>query len=322
MERDARISLVAGAFVLAAMLALAAAILSLSAESGLFKSQYRLTAHFKNVLGLLPGAPVWLGGTEVGRVDRIAFEPMSAERPVLVVLRINEDIQDRIRDDSVATIGTIGLLGDSYVELSFGTEGAAVLLDGDEIATAEPVNVTALMAEGRNALASINELSGSVNDVVKTFAEKEGAERAVEAIQAVSDIMIETREGSGLIHSLIFDPYEGGGAEALTRSLASLEDSLASLDAILAEVRTGDGILHSLIYASPDEQTILTEVLAATERLNRILGKVESGEGTIGLLLNDPTVFEDLKVLLGGAQRSTLLRSMIRMAVEREEEAR
>jgi phospholipid/cholesterol/gamma-HCH transport system substrate-binding protein len=315
MERDTRISLSVGAFVLVAMLALAAGILSLSAESGLFQSQYRLTAHFSNVLGLLPGAPVWLGGKEVGRVDRIAFEPMSAEFPVLVQLRINEDVQDRIRDDSVATIGTIGLLGDSYVELSFGTEGAVVLLDGDEIQTRNPVNVTALMSEGRNALSSINDLSASLNNVVKTFSEKKGAERAVEAIEAVSDIMIETREGSGLIHTLIFEPYEGGGADAVARTLERV-------DAILGEVQSGDGLLHTLIYESTDDpQDVLEQALVATATLNRILEKVDSGDGTLGLLLNDPTVFEDLKVLLGGAQRSTLLRSMIRMAVEQGEEA-
>ena len=47
---------------------------------------------------------------------------------------------------------------------------------------------------------------------------------------------------------------------------------------------------------------------------------MDEGDGTIGLLLNDPSVYEDLKVLLGGAQRSTLLRSMIRMAVDEAEE--
>ncbi|MAG34425.1 MAG: hypothetical protein CL908_26440 [Deltaproteobacteria bacterium] len=315
MERDARTSLMVGGFVLTALVALALGILSLSAESGLFQSRYRVTAQFANVLGLLPGAPVWLGGKAVGRVDRIAFQPMESERPVLVVLHVNEDVQDRIREDSVASIGTIGLLGDSYVEVSFGTDGARVLLDGDAIETAEPANVAALMTEGRNALAGINELSGSLNNVVRTFAEKEGAERAVEAIEAVSEIMIETREGSGLIHSLIFEPYHGGGAD-------SVASSLASLDAILVEVKTGDGLLNELIFEPADTAGVFEQVLAATSSLNRILAKVESGEGTLGLLLSDPTVFEDLKVLLGGAQRSTLLRSMIRMAVEQGEEGR
>lgn len=313
MERDTRINLTVGAFVVVAALALMAGILSLGAESGLFRSQYRLTAHFANVLGLLPGAPVWLGGKEVGQVDRIAFEAMNTEAPVLVVLRVNDEVQDRIRDDSVASIGTIGLLGDSYVELSFGTKGAGVLLDGDEIETSDPANVGALMSEGRNALASINELTGSLNAVVKTFAEKKGADRAVEAIEAVSDIMIETREGDGLIHSLIFDSYDGRDGEALSRSLASLET-------ILEEVRTGEGLLNTLIYAEVDQEGILEGALEATSKLNRVLDKVDQGDGTLGLLLNDPTVYEDLKLLLGGAQRSTLMRSMIQMAVEQGEE--
>lgn len=319
MERDARTSLTVGAFVLVALGALALGILSLSAESGLFRAQYRVTAHFTNVLGLLPGAPVWLGGKEIGQVDRIAFVSMSAERPVRVVMRINEDVQDRIRADSHASIGTIGLLGDSYVEISFGTEGAPVLLDGDEIETDNPASMGALMSEGRAALASINELSGSLNNVVKTFADKEGAERAVDAIEAVSEIMIETREGNGLIHSLIFDPYDGAGADEVTAALVTVNE-------ILEQIQTGDGVLHTLIYSPVSDQSILQDVSGALgqvsqagESLSRILGKLEEGEGTLGLMLNDPTVFEDLKVLLGGAKRSTLLRSMIRMAVEGNE---
>ncbi|MBJ19301.1 MAG: MCE family protein [bacterium] len=316
MERDARTSLTVGAFVLTALAAMALGILSLSAESGLFQSQYRVTAHFKNVQGLLPGAPVWLGGKQIGQVERIAFVSMNAERPVRVVMGLNDDVQDRIRGDSLATIGTIGLLGDSYVEVSFGTEGAPVLLDGAEIKTDDPVNMGELLSEGRDALAGINALSGSLNEVVQTFAEKEGAKRAVDAIEAVSDIMIEMREGTGLIHSLIFEPYEGIGAE-------NVAESLARVDEILNEIRTGEGVLHSLIYSPAEDQSVLQDVSVALQEvsqagrsINRILAKVDEGEGTFGLLLNDPTVFEDLKVLLGGAQRSTLLRSMIRMAVE------
>ena len=51
-------------------------------------------------------------------------------------------------------------------------------------------------------------------------------------------------------------------------------------------------------------------------RLNSILAKVDRGEGSLGLLLNDATLYEDLKILVGGAQRSTLVRALIRMAVE------
>ncbi len=110
--------------------------------------------------------------------------------------------------------------------------------------------------------------------------------------------MIATREGSGLIHSLIFEPYSGGGADDIAASLSSVDD-------ILNEIRTGEGVLHALIYAPAEEENVLQDMSAALQELsaaggslNRILAKMEEGEGTLGLLLTDLTVFEDLKVLL------------------------
>jgi len=311
-ERDARIDRRVGLFVLLALAALAASILSLSSQGGFFQPRYRIEARFRNVLGLLPGAPVWLGGKPVGRVDRIAFESLESPRPLLVVLDVNESVKDRIRADSVATIGTIGLLGDAYVEISFGSAGSPRIEEGGEVATRDPANVTALMAEGRNALASIHALSGSLNDVVKTFAESRGAERAVTALEAVSDIMIETREGSGLIHSLIFEPYEGTGLDELGTSLAGIES-------IVRQIQSGDGLLHQLIYAPAGEPARVLEDLSQTAAsLQRILDKIERGEGTLGLLVNDPSVYDDLQHVLGSARRSRLLRSLIRRANDAE----
>ena len=79
-------------------------------------------------------------------------------------------------------------------------------------------------------------------------------------------------------------------------------------------------MLHTLIYDAPSEQDIVLEAIEAGSRLNSILAKVDRGEGTMGLLLNDPTLYEDLKRLIGGAQRSTVVRTLIRMS-EGEKEA-
>ena len=99
-----------------------------------------------------------------------------------------------------------------------------------------------------------------------------------------------------------------------------MSTALSSLDEILSEVRTGDGMLNGLIYSPVDEESLVAQANAAAVTMNSILAKLDEGEGTLGLLINDPTLFEDMQVLLGGAKRSALLRSMIRMAVEQEEE--
>ena len=96
-------------------------ILSLTSEKGLFVERYRIVGEFDNVQGLLPGAPVWLAGKEIGRVDDVSFTALGSEHPILVELAIDVDVQERIRSDSVARVGTIGVLGDSYVEVQVGT---------------------------------------------------------------------------------------------------------------------------------------------------------------------------------------------------------
>jgi phospholipid/cholesterol/gamma-HCH transport system substrate-binding protein len=83
-------------------------------------------------------------------------------------------------------------------------------------------------------------------------------------------------------------------------------------------VAHGQGILHTLIYEPPQEQDLVMEALAAGANLNSILQKIDRGEGTLGLLVNDPTLYDDLKLLVGGAQRSLLVRSLIRLSAEGE----
>jgi phospholipid/cholesterol/gamma-HCH transport system substrate-binding protein len=309
MPGSRRLSLIVGGFVVASLGALAIAILSLTSETGLFRPQYELIARFENVQGLMAGAPVWLAGKEVGRIESVTFDELGSERPVRVVMRIQQDVKDRIREDSVATIGTIGLLGDSYVEVTVGSPSKPRLEDGAVIESVTPASLSDVVARGTKALDNIASLAENLDGVVGNFAAAEGGEKAAAAVAAVSDIVTEVRQGKGLLHSLIYDPYGGQGIE-------SIQHSLETLESILLEVREGEGILHTLIYDRPTDQDIVMEALQAGARLNSILAKVDRGEGTLGLLLNDPTLYDDLKTLLGGAQRSAIVRTMIRWAAD------
>jgi phospholipid/cholesterol/gamma-HCH transport system substrate-binding protein len=309
MEREGRLALTVGLFVLVAMVALAVSILSLTTDRGFFASEYRLEAPFENVLGLQAGAPVWLAGKEVGRVEAIQFVPGSDVAPVLATLAIDTDVSEFVRSDSIASIGTIGVLGDSYVEVTVGSESADVLGDGDTIATLAPVNMNQAMAKVTAAVDSFRVLSENLNEAVEGFADADGGAKVTRALDAVSEAMIEIREGDGLIHHLIFEDFGSDGFRSLERSLVAMES-------VMREIAEGEGILHTLIYERPRDQDVVNQVMMAGGRLNSILGKIDAGEGTLGLLVNDPAVYEELTTLLGGAQRSLVLRSMVRMAVD------
>src|SRR5262245_7252565 len=163
MDRDRRLSLSVGAFALVSLVALAIAIVSLSTRSGVWAPRYRLTAYFDNVQGLIGGAPVWLAGRPVGRVESVSFGTRPDGRPALeVALQIDEEVRERIRGDSVATIGTIGLLGDRYVEVSIGTASAQPLADGAELETLTPLDLGSVVAKGTQALDSISKLAANL----------------------------------------------------------------------------------------------------------------------------------------------------------------
>lgn len=305
---ERRTSLIVGSFALAALGALALAILSLSSQEGVFGARYRLVGYYENVQGLIANAPVWLAGTRVGRVESVNLGTRPDGEPaVKVVLVVDQDVQDRIRADSSASIGTIGLLGDRYVEISLGSPNEAILDDGAEIRVANPANLARVIDTGTQALDSIATLAKNLNSVVTGFQGDKTDEGLASSVASVGDILSEIQQGDGLLHSLIYDEYEGGG-------VASIEKSLVTLEGILDEVATGNGLLHSLVYEPLTEQDVVLEALDAGARLNSILAKIDTGEGTLGLLLNDPSLYEDLKQLVGGAERSTVVKTLIQMS--------
>src|SRR5271167_2742884 len=87
-------------------------------------------AAFQNVAGLKPGAPIRMGGLDVGTVTGIGHEGGAAETRIFVKMSINKSEAGRIHADTVATVAARGLLGDKMVELSVGTPSEAILPPG------------------------------------------------------------------------------------------------------------------------------------------------------------------------------------------------
>jgi len=312
MDERRRLSLIVGGFVLAALLVGGFALLSLGSGAGLLQPRYRLVTYFEDVQGLVSGAPVRLAGRDVGQVEFVTFGALGDDRPpVRVVLQLDEAVRNRIRSDSVASIGTIGLLGDKYVSISMGTEAGRVLEDEQELASVSPIDLSMAVVRGTEAIDNVATLAENLNAVVGNFNEALGGERlgdaaqaGIEAMEGLGQVVREVREGEGLLHSLIYDSYQGGEVASISRSLARLED-------ILAHIQEGEGLLHRVVYTPVDEQELWVELERASARLASALEKVDQGDGTLGLLVNDPTLYYDLKALAGGARRSWILRSLI-----------
>jgi outer membrane protein OmpA-like peptidoglycan-associated protein len=121
-----------GIFIVIGLIALGTGVFLIGAKHFLFRPKYQINAQFKSVAGLNNGAEVRVGGIHLGTVKRISL-PDSPSGKLTVNMELLSSTQHVIRRDSVATIKTEGLLGDKYVEISFGSEKSAEIEPGDMI---------------------------------------------------------------------------------------------------------------------------------------------------------------------------------------------
>src|SRR5436190_15787683 len=89
-------------------------IFMLSGEGGFFWQRYSLKTVFGNIAGLKTGAPVRVAGVEVGSVKDTQFMGDRVE----VVMQIDRDMQSRVTSNSVASLGSVSLLGEAAVDIT------------------------------------------------------------------------------------------------------------------------------------------------------------------------------------------------------------
>jgi phospholipid/cholesterol/gamma-HCH transport system substrate-binding protein len=142
MSRVARL----GAFIVATLAVLAAGVFIIGSKEYLFSSTYRLRAQFENVAGLANGADVQVGGVHSGTVTGIEL-PKKPGNKVTVIMELARSTHAIIKQDSVASIETEGMLGNQYVAISFGSAGQADVRDGEIIQSVPPLELGELLAK-------------------------------------------------------------------------------------------------------------------------------------------------------------------------------
>jgi phospholipid/cholesterol/gamma-HCH transport system substrate-binding protein len=149
MSRAARL----GAFIVGTLAILVVGVFFIGNKHYLFNSTYQVKARFDNVAGLDAGGDVRVGGVHSGTVHSIVL-PRKPGDKVTVVVDLSKSTHEIIRQDSVATIETQGLLGDQYLAISFGSAGSADVRDGDTLASQQPLEISDLLKKASGILDS------------------------------------------------------------------------------------------------------------------------------------------------------------------------
>src|SRR5215831_7307749 len=168
-----------GVFVVLALLFLTIGIFLIGDKDFLFTSTYRLKAEFQNVGGLNNAADVRVGGIHQGTVKEIDL-PSQPDGKVTVVMNVKSETRSIIKKDSRASIKTEGLLGDKYVEISFGSPKAEPIGENGTIASEMQKDVSeqaqALADEARAGIVAFRDNMEALqhNLFLRGFFEKRG----------------------------------------------------------------------------------------------------------------------------------------------------
>ncbi len=294
-----------GIFVLITASAFAFLILTFGEVPLLRPKEKIYRVYFDDVAGLSVGADVMVAGITAGRVRELTLE----EGRVKVVFGVREGV--KIYKDARAYIGTIGLMGDKYLGIIPGTPEAGELEEGGEIERVEEVADTdRLVRELTKTAESFREVAENLREILEENRRniKEAIENLRELTRLLREVTEENREDiRRLIEQMarIADEISEVVSESredvrvlvsnLRRMSEDLPELVSNLNSLSREL---SGILRENredIRVSVRNLAEITERLReSSRRLDRILEKIESGEGTLGRLIHDEELYESV----------------------------
>src|ERR1700684_2122001 len=230
----------------------------MSGTGGFFTKRITLVSYFDNASGLRVGAPVRLSGVDIGNVVGIRIVPDKDKQltPVEVIMKVSTKYNFNLRRDSVTSLDTAGVLGETYLDIESSEAVGPEAHDGDTLPTHVHPDFNEVVRSSQSTLQNMDALLKRA-DRILAFAES----------------------GKGSLGKLIYDPtlYD------------RLSQTVAELKQVVDEIAKGQGSLGQLINKSD----AYDKFVATLDRMNGVVDDLQAGKGTAGKFLKDPTLYDN-----------------------------
>jgi phospholipid/cholesterol/gamma-HCH transport system substrate-binding protein len=269
-----------GVVTIVAIVIAAVLIFALTGTRGFAWQRYTLKARFGNVAGLAKGSPVRVAGVEVGSVKAVNF----ADAQVDVIFDVRDDLRSRITDKSVATLGSVSLLGEGAVDISPATSGTPIPENGyvpTGRAASSFADITDKAGQGIEQLtALIGDVRQGKGTVGKLITDEQLYAELNQFVATAGTLTRELQQGRGTLGRLLKDP----------KAAQSLEASMKNIEDMTRRINAGEGSIGKLLKDDAFAQSLN----GATSSLKELTDRVNRGEGTAGKLFTDPELFNRL----------------------------
>lgn len=257
-----------GLTVLFASITLAVLIFLMSGTTGLFTPKITLKSYFDNAQGLHNGAPVRLSGVDVGNVSAVRVVRNKPRTPVEITMRVNTHYGFNLRKDSVTSLSTAGVLGETFIDIDSSLAKGPEAVDGDTLATRDTPDIQDVVRASQGTLQNLDAL-----------------------LKRTDRILAYVESGQGSIGKLVYDPT----------LYNRFSDTVSEFKGIVDQVRSGQGSLGKLVAS--DEA--YTKAIAAVDKLNAVIDDLQQGKGTAGKFLKDPSFYDNANQTIANVKKLT-----------------
>jgi phospholipid/cholesterol/gamma-HCH transport system substrate-binding protein len=247
-----------GITVIISSLVLGLLLFLMSGTGGFFSRRITLVSYFDNAEGLRQGAPVRLSGVDIGNVSKIMVVPDKDKQltPVKIIMKVGTKYSFLLRRDSVTSLDTAVVLGETYLDIDSSQAVGPVAQDGDTLATHVHPDFNEVVRSSQSTLQNMDALLKRA-DRILAFAES----------------------GKGSLGKLIYDPTL---YDRLSQTVSELKD-------VVDEIAKGHGSLGQLINSND----AYNKFVATLDRMNAVVDDLQEGKGTSGKFLKDPTLYNN-----------------------------
>jgi phospholipid/cholesterol/gamma-HCH transport system substrate-binding protein len=358
--REKRLAVRAGVFLSMGLLLAGIVVFVIGKERMMFERQIHYTGAFENVDGLAIDSPVRLGGVNAGRVTKISFAPDLGDKRVIVTMEVADKFEARIRGDSIARVTGRGVLGDKAIDISLGSSSEPAVVDGGELKTGTSGDISSLLKATGEIIDNAVGITRDLKVGIAAYTSPKIQSDVIAVVQTARSLLSEVEKGGGALHTLLYDKETGQGLKSALASAAQsavrFDSAVGKVDSILGEIKNGEGSLHALLYDKKvanavaevgsaadelsnlvhdaktskdgaiyqlvygDAKSMLADLGQASQDIKALTQKIKAGQGSLGGLINDPTVYEDLKEVLGNVKRNRVLKELVRFSISNGED--
>ncbi len=276
-----------GVLVFAALLALTALIFLISGTSGGGPFSHKLTvrSYFEDSAGLKVGGQVNLEGVTVGSVKTIKIDTSRKLTPVEVTMKIAGKYARNVRQDSQASLETVGVLGDTVLNINSKSAQKGPIQENGELPTNESPSLSDVIKSSQGTIEQVNTILAKLDSLVDSLNTGRGSigqlinnpdlyNKATNAVDQLNKFVNGIANGKGTIGKLATD-------DSLYNRI---NDTVAHVDAITTQIDSGQGSIGRLIK----DPSLYNNLQQSTASLNGLLADVNAGRGGLGVLAKDP----------------------------------